>query len=194
MSKFIQLMLTVAGGVAAVAAFADPPVAPTKIEPVNKNRLPEGTALKLPAPCIVDPAVDSITLTKTKTPGSIIVKYVVKNKGSSAWASGANQQNVSLIVKNGNTGRTTFSGVRPLPGSAAAGAQMLSFTTPIINNAIDTFEFSGSVDVQISYDPDILLDAKKCNDDANSANNRKTLGHAELTAFLGGTATSKTFN
>lgn len=194
MSKYVQLILTVAGGIAAVAAFADPAVAPVKIEPVNKNRLPEGTTLKVPAPCVVDPAIESITLTKTKTPGNITVKYVIKNKGTSAWSSGSNQQNVSLIVKNGNTGRTTYSGVRPLPGSAAVGAQMLSFTTPLIVNAIDTFEFSGSVDVQIGYDPDILIDAKKCNDDANSANNRKTLGHAELTAFLGGSTASKTFN
>lgn len=194
MSKFIQIAMTAAAAAFTVAALADVPAAPVKIDPVGKTKLPDGTAMKLPAPCVVDPAIESITLTKTKTPGAIKVGYVIKNKGTSAWSSGSGQQNVTLTVKNGNTGRITHTSTKPLPTSAAAGARMLSFTTPIINNALDTFEFSGSVDLQIAYDPDIAIDGRKCNDDANSANNRKTLGHAELSAFLGGAAGTKTFN
>lgn len=134
--------------------------------------------------CHVDPAITAVTLTKSGgIKEKIIVAFEVKNLGRSAWSSRANQQNVTLTVKNGNTGRT-YTVTRPLPARAAAGGRMLAFTSPVIPNAFDTFEFSGTVSVQIAYDPDIALDGNRCNDDAEMSNNLKQLSDRQVSAFL----------
>ena len=149
----------------------------------SPTTLPTPRATITPA-CQVDPAITSITLTKSAgAKEKIIVAFEVTNLGRSAWSSGAGQQNVTLTVKNGNTGRS-YTVTRPLPTRAAAGARMLSFTSPVIPNAFDTFEFSGTVDVQIAYDPDIAIDANRCNDDSNPSNNRKQITDRQVSAFL----------
>lgn len=150
--------------------------------------------LLTPAPgCRVDPAITSITLTKVGgSKERIIVAFEVVNQGRSAWSSGPGQQNVSLKVRNGNTGRE-FTTTRPLPERAAAGGRMLSFTSPVIPNAFDTFEFGGTVDVQIGYDPDIAIDARPCNNDANAANNRKQITTRQVNGFLNAAAATQRF-
>ncbi|MEG3181847.1 hypothetical protein [Sphingomonas sp. LT1P40] len=144
-------------------------------------------------PCRVDPQIRSITLTKVGgMKNKIQVSFDVYNNGSTAWRSGANQQNVTLCVRNGSTG-AVYTVTRALPAGAPAGGRMLTFTTPVIPNAFDTFEFSGTVDVQISYDPDIAIDGNKCNDDTNSANNRREISARMVQAFLGETRSSRTY-
>lgn len=145
---------------------------------------PTGLPTPITPACHVDPAITSVTLTKSGgIKEKIIVAFEVTNLGRSAWRSGANQQNVTLTVRNGNTGRT-YTVTRPLPASAAPGARMLTFTSPVIPNAFDTFEFSGTVDIQIAYDPDIAIDGNRCNDDANPGNNRKQVTDRQVSAFL----------
>lgn len=149
----------------------------------------------LPGPvlrCQVDPAIGRVTLTKTARPGEVTVYYEVVNRGANAWSAGANQANVTLNVRNGNTGRS-FSETRNLPTSAAAGSVMLRRITPVIPGAFDTFEFSGTVDLAIAYDPDIRIDANRCNDDSNMANNRKSITSRQIQAFLASTARSQNF-
>jgi hypothetical protein len=133
-----------------------------------------------------------VTLTKGKAPGSVQVSVEVRNLGSSAWQSGANQQNVNVSVRNGNTGNVV-SRSQALPGRAAANSRMGMLTTPMIANAFDTFEFGGSVEASVSYDPDIAIDGNSCNDDRNAANNRKSISFAQVQAFLAGSAATRSF-
>ena len=65
-------------------------------------------------------------------------------------------------------------------------------STPIAN-AFDTFEFSGTVEMSLSFDPDIAIDSNPCNNDANAANNTFSIDSAGVQAFLAGTARSRTF-
>ncbi len=134
-----------------------------------------------------------MTLTKGSRRGQVSISYEVVNQGRSAWVSGARQQGVNLSAHNGNTGRTWRNHQR-MPGSAAAGGAMLSFSSPYIANAFDDFEFGGHVDVSISYDPDIYIDGNACNDDSTTANNQLRIENAEILAFMRGSATSRTFN
>ena len=126
--------------------------------------------------CSVDPAITRITLVKGKTPGSARVTVDTRNIGPSAWRSGPRQQILSLSVRNGASG--------PLAASAAPGASMGSFTTPMIANAFDSFEFRGMVKATISYEPDIGIDGNACNDDSNATNNVKEVSDGQVADFL----------
>jgi hypothetical protein len=169
---------------------------PINIDPLPSGRLPAGftprTLPGLPTVCHVDPAVASVTLTKGSRPGQVSVSYEVVNRGRSAWTSGARQQSVSLQARNANTGRVYRSN-RALPTSAGAGSSMLNFSSPMISNAFDDFEFGGDVEVAIAYHRDIYIDGNSCNDDSSSTNNQFRVENAEVMAFLRGTATSRTF-
>lgn len=175
-----------------LGAAAAPQITPkTPLTP--QPRLTPAPLLTPAAGCRVDPAVTSITLTKAGgNKERIIVAFEVVNQGRSAWSSGPNQQSVSLKVRNGSTGRE-FTATRPLPERAAAGGRMLSFTSPVIPNAFDTFEFGGTVDVQISYDPDIALDSRPCNNDADAGNNRRQVTTRQINGFLNAAAATQRF-
>lgn len=142
--------------------------------------------------CVADPAIVSVTLTKGARRGQVSISYVVANAGASSWRSGANQQAVYLNAVNANTGRA-FTTTRTLTGSAASGAVMQRFTTPMIANAFDDLEFGGHVDLMLSYDPDIAIDGNCANDDRNAGNNRVHIDNGEILAFMKGTARSQTF-
>lgn len=178
--------------VVATSAMAGPAIRPAPIRPgpaVPPLRPLPGV---LPVTCNVDPAVVSVTLTKGARRGQVRISYEIRNLGRSTWRSGANQQGAHLRAVNGNTGGV-FSSDRPLPGIAAAGAVMQRFTTPMIENAFDDFEFGGHVELAITYDPDILIDGNRCNDDANTANNTFRIENGDILAFMNGAATSRTF-
>jgi hypothetical protein len=166
----------------------------TQITPQQTPR--GGWRPTLPGRCVPDPAIVSVTLTKSAARGAVTVSYEVRNVGRSAWASSetptSTQQNVSLIASNANTG-AVFRDSRRLPIAAAAGARMLLFTSPVIPNAFDDTEWGGSLDVIIGYDPDIYLDSRPCNDDVNSANNRVHVDYAAILAFMTGPARTQTF-
>lgn len=189
-----RTMLSVASVIATMAVATSTiagPIAPKGITP-NRN-IPIGTTLPvLSALCTPDPAIVSVTLTKGARRGQVQISYVVANLGSSAWRSGAEQQGVHLRAVNANTGGV-FVSDRPLTGAAAAGATMQRFTTPMINNAFDDFEFAGSLDLRIGYDPDILIDGNRCNDDANDGNNVVHLDNGDILGFMNGPARSQTF-
>ena len=185
MAKFVAMLGTIA--LCATVATAEP----TPQHPKDAIQKPLPGPLR-PLACIVDPAIGAVTLTKGKAPGSVQVSVEVRNLGSSAWQSGANQQNVNVSVRNGNTGNVV-SRSQALPGRAAANSRMGMLTTPMIANAFDTFEFGGSVEASISYDPDIAIDGNSCNDDRNAANNRKSISFAQVQAFLAGSASTRSF-
>ncbi|MFZ5668752.1 MAG: hypothetical protein ACOY4K_04610 [Pseudomonadota bacterium] len=171
---------------ASVAAEPFTPVAPVAPGPA----LP--TPRLTPVACAVDPAIASITLTKGSRPGQVRVSYQIVNRGRSAWRSGDGQQLVNMRAVNNNTGGA-FTSSAALASRAAAGAVMQRFLSPFIDNAFDAFEFGGEVEVAIAYDPDILIDGNRCNDDINPANNSARVSTDQVVDFLGGGATSRTF-
>ncbi|WP_447727532.1 hypothetical protein [Sphingomonas koreensis] len=184
--------LMLAAVAVALGGAAAPQIMP-KTQLTPQPRLTPKPLLTPAAACRVDPAIAWVTLTKAGgSKERIIVAFEVVNQGRSAWSSGAGQQNVSLVVRNGSTGRQ-FSVTRPLPERAAAGGRMLAYTSPIIPSAFDTFEFGGTVDIQIGYDPDIAIDARPCNNDANASNNRKQITAREINGFLNTAATTQRF-
>jgi hypothetical protein len=155
-----------------------------------KKGVPDATSRAIA--CAVDPAITRITLSKGKSPGSVRVTVDTRNMGRSAWSSGPRQQVLSLSVRNGNTGAVSAHSW-PLAASAAAGASMGSFTTPMITNAFDSFEFRGIVNASISYDPDIRIDGNACNDDSNAANNVKDVTDGQVADFLASKSSSMGF-
>ena len=183
------LLLT---GALVLGAAAAPQITPkTPLTP--QPRLTPRPLLTPAAGCRVDPAITAITLTKVGgSKERITVGFEVVNQGRSAWSSGPGQQTVSLKVRNGNTGRE-FTASRPLPERAAAGGRMVSFTSPVIPNAFDTFEFGGTVDVRIGYDPDIAIDSRPCNNDANASNNHRQVTTRQVNGFLNATASTQRF-
>src|SRR3990167_6220382 len=192
MSRTIISVASVIATVSIAASAMAVPIAPKGITPAHP--LPAGTTFPtLWLTCTVDPSIVSVTLTKGARRGQVRISYVVANAGSSAWRSGANQQGVHLRAVNANTGGV-FASDRPLTGAAAAGATMQRFTTPMIENAFDDFEFAGSLDLRIGYDPDILIDGNRCNDDANTANNEFHLDNGDILGFMNGAARSRTFS
>jgi hypothetical protein len=179
----------------AASAFAGPITPQIKPLPYRPGPVLPGPVLPgpvLPAICDVDPAVASITLTKGARQGEVRISYEIVNRGRSAWRSGSGQQVVSLKAVNGNTGET-YDLDRALTTSAAGGATMLRASTPMLSYPFDTFEFGGTVDVAIAYDPDILIDANSCNDDRRSGNNTASIDAGSVFAFVKGSATTRTF-
>jgi len=172
---------------------------PENARPLPERSLPGSAGLPdprgyapRPVACDVDPRVASVTLTKGARPGQVSVSYEVINAGRGAWASGPRQQNVSLVARNNNTGRE-FRNRQALTVSAGAGATMLRYTSPMISNAFDDFEFGGEVTVAIIYDPDITIDGNPCNDDRNSGNNTFRITYSDIIAFSRGTASTRTW-
>jgi hypothetical protein len=190
MFRTIVSVASVVATVSIAATATAGPITPKTITPVY--RLPEGAAPVAVFTCDVDPSIVSVTLTKGARRGEVRISYEIANTGGSAWRSGANQQGVHLVAVNGNTGGT-FASDRPLTGMAAPGATMQRFTTPLIRNAFDDFEFGGHVALNIGYDPDIYIDGNRCNDDTDQANNTFRIENGEILAFMNGAATSRTF-
>ncbi|MBX9575240.1 MAG: hypothetical protein K2X07_06340 [Caulobacteraceae bacterium] len=197
----MKAYLLVAG---AVLAFSTPVAAQehlrlpagTRIDPTAgpgniSSFQPRGGFVIRDAACHVDPAIGAVTLTKGGG-GDVSISYEVLNRGRQAWASGPRQQQVTVRVTNANTGRT-FTETEALAEAAAPRGGMGRFTTPMIRNAFDDFEFGGDVEVEIGYDPDITIDGNRCNDDAATANNVLRVSNAQVSAFLGSTARSRTF-
>jgi hypothetical protein len=182
------------------AAAAQVQLPPGTPRPTPQQQLPPGTTprpeLQIRPACggAVDLAITSATLYKLSTPGSARVEFDIYNLGPGEWNSGARQQVANLVVRNGASGREyTMTGV-PIGGRRFARGERVGrvVSTPIAN-AFDTFEFSGTVEMSLSFDPDIAIDSNPCNNDANAANNTFSIDSAGVQAFLAGTARSRTF-
>lgn len=174
---------------AATSSGAEPP----KAGPDRKSTTSPKPRLDPPKlTCNVDLAIGQITLSKGKSAGSVVVAVETRNVGSSVWQSGSKQQALNVVVKNGNTGNVSDHSW-DLPGSGAAGSRLATNTTPLIPEAFDTFEFSGTVEARIAYDSDILLDSNACNDDRNSSNNLMVVTSKQVAEFLGSTATTRAY-
>lgn len=182
------------------AAAAQVQLPPGTPRPTPQQQLPPGTTprpeLQIRPACggAVDLAITSATLYKLSRPGSARVEFDVYNLGPGEWNSGERQQMANLVVRNGASGAEyTMTGV-PIGGRRfARGARVGRVVSTPIANAFDPFEFSGTVEMSLSFDPDIAIDSNACNNDANAANNTFRIDSAGVQAFLGGASSSRTF-
>ncbi|KTE10753.1 hypothetical protein [Sphingopyxis sp. H115] len=183
-----MLLLSLAATMAVSTSAAPRPDAPDKATPAKPRPKfdPPGVI------CQGDPAISRINLIKGAAPGSVTVTVETRNQGTGAWRSRAGQQVLAVMVRNGNTGAVSRHSW-PLHARAEAGTSMGTYGTPLIRDAFDTFEFRGTVEAKISYDPDILIDGNSCNDDRNMANNVRRVSDSEVGRFLAGDAARMQF-
>jgi hypothetical protein len=187
---------TCAAALIATAAFADPVIAPVRLpDPgADQRPLPKIPPQNIPPQtCQVDPAIVELILTKVGERNLLTIQVKVSNLGRSAWASGDRQQSVRVVARNSKTGRVS-SHRQALPGSAGANSAMTAFTTPVITDIFDGGgAYYNTVDAEIGYEPDIIIDGNDCNDDSNKTNNRRTIGVKQVSAFIQSAASTQSF-
>lgn len=167
--------------------------------PQQQQQLPQGATvrpeLQIRPPCggTVDLAIVSATLNKLTRPGDARVEFEVRNVGPGSWEAAPGQVIANLAVRNGASGATYTLNV-PIAGRRyAPGERVARVQSTAIANAFDTFEFSGYVDMSLSFDPDIAIDSNRCNDDSNSTNNSFRVDDRGVQAYLSGRPRSRTF-
>jgi hypothetical protein len=184
--------------VALLGSAASAQIQQGQIQP--QQQLPRGTQpqpeLRIRPTCggTVDLAITSVTLYKLSRPGSVRVEFDVYNLGPGEWNSTERAQIANLTVRNGASGHEYTMTNVPIGGRRfASGARVGRVVSTPIANAFDTFEFSGTVHAELSFNPDIRIDGNVCNDDSNAANNTFDINSDGVQAFLGGSASSRTF-
>jgi hypothetical protein len=139
---------------------------PTNAKNINKGVGGKPTSENLK---FADPAVTNISfrVIKQNTGDRLQIKVEVKNIGLRNYESGANQQNIQLWEEYSATKRTL---VKTYPfQNLNSGASISFMYERSAFKASD--EFPPQYRAIIVYDPDILMDNNKNNDDPNSKNN-----------------------
>src|SRR5262249_25960724 len=124
-----------------------------------------------PHACAPNPAIESVTVTP-RTPGesALQISYEIVNRSDSEWSSSA-PATVTLTVVNDDGRYGPYVYRQTLPARTAARAQMLTFTSPMIEHAVDYGpDFFGTVNVEISYTG--AASAGTCGADARDDDNR----------------------
>ncbi len=142
-----------------------------------------------------DPAIQSLTITKGERPGQMQFSFEVVNAGAGPWAY-AIYSNVELIVISSN-GRNLPSVryTQRLPYNAAAGARIISFTSPMIDNAFDTSDdFAGaSIELAITLGAPVARLPLPTMCPNHTANDRLVISHADGRAFMEGSERTRTW-
>ena len=146
--------------------------------------------------CRPDPGIVSITLSKLGPthPGranEITISYIVRNFGTQ-WRDTSGKAGMAILTVQDGSGHTN-TGQQYLPRDAAPSAIMISSMPYRTLSNFGSDEFVGYVAVSLRYDPDDSRDGNPCNDDNNIGNNELRIGGSDLTSFLFGSASSKTF-
>ena len=174
----------------AVAAFtATAAQADQLVVDLGKARILPGRQIQLPPeriqPLIVctDPAAAEIRVSnvRTRRDGAAIiydfdVVGTVRNIGVTAWSSGRDQQSANLTLGSRTVARRDF------PALAAGGS--VSLRSRMSLHGSD--EFPPSVELWITYDPDIFIDGNRGNDDCRLGNNTRRLSGSELLGLAAG--------
>lgn len=124
----------------------------------------------------IDLAAESITFTITKTTqweGTATITGTIKNIGDN-FSSGTGQQTIYLYERSLGT-PTTQSGnlvaTKRFTELANNETLEISYSRPWNSSSPAEGEFAPEFILEISYDPDLLLDSNKNNDDRNFDNN-----------------------
>jgi hypothetical protein len=146
--------------------------------------------------CRPDPAIVSITLTKLGPthPGratEITISYVVRNLGTQ-WHDTSGRAGMAILTVQDGSGRTNTA-QQYFPRDTAPGAIMISSMPYRSITNFGSDEFVGYVAVSLRYDPDDSTDGNPCNDDNNMGNNEFRISGSNLTGFMFGSASSRTF-
>lgn len=168
----------------ATAAQADGPVLD-----LGKARILPERQIQLPPerirPVIVctDPAAVEIRVSNVRTrPDGAATIYdfdvvgTVRNIGITPWSSGRNQQSANLAFGGRVVAWRDFTAL-------AVGASV-SLRSRMSLYASD--EFPPSVELSITYDPDIAIDGNRGNDDCRLGNNTRRLSGSELLGLAAG--------
>lgn len=190
--RTVKSMLAIGLGTLLVGSVSAEPVFRKPPEPVRPGT-PSPKVEPKPIPiCDVDLAIGRVTITKIAS-GSSTVRITVEtiNQGQSSWSSGANQQSLSIIARNGRTG-AEFRDKWPMATYAEPGTGLVRLTGNI-SDAFDRSKLGGSLRVFIGYEPDIMIDGNDCNDDRDLSNNRKQIDSDRISAFMNSSELSLSF-
>lgn len=135
--------------------------------------------------CKIDLGIGQVFVSKAGTSGAsgITINTLIMNHGTGTWKSRPGQQILVLALRNESTGKMTT--IRePIPAGPTAGRNVMNYSSPVLHNVFDGFEFGGSIEIRIEYDPDIRSDAEPCNDDTNASNDHRVIPASRLTPFL----------
>lgn len=103
-----------------------------------------------------------------RTQGTVTITAIVKNVGDTAWTSRPGQQSLQLLeTPSGATTGGTVKVACDFP-TLNVGAEV---RCPYSRRWDTAIEFQPSYRATLLYDPDILLDSNKKNDDASTKNN-----------------------
>lgn len=118
---------------------------------------------------VIDPAVTNITFTTIKLASGdkMRVTGIVKNKGGKNYESSENQQVIQLWEVRSSNDKQKLKEISFVRLNAGQELK-ISVDLPALKPGN---EFPPDYQVLIVYDPDILMDANKNNDDANYGNN-----------------------
>jgi hypothetical protein len=185
-SKILPLISLLAAASMSTMAFAQVSIDPSAVTAMPK--LLPGTVAAFKKSCTnVDLGISSVRIDKL-TGGFYTATYEIRNFGRDAWESSQGQAGSILTMVST---RVSNPGILDtlIPRTAAPGA-IVQTVTSLGSNYIDRNRRDSrqpqarhTLDILITFDPDILNDSNTCNDDAQVQNNSFYLG-SKLNDFL----------
>jgi hypothetical protein len=170
------------------ASFSTFAVAQVTIDPSAMTAMPKlmpGTVAALNPPCTrVDLGISSVRIDKLEG-GNYSATYEIRSFGPDAWKSSPSQAG-SIITTAATSKRNASSLDTPITLVGGAGAvQTITSGRYGVDYARrgSRQEVKYTLDIAITFDPDILNDGNTCNDDAQVQNNSFYLG-SKLDEFL----------
>jgi hypothetical protein len=115
------------------------------------------------------------------TRGRVTITAIVKNVGDTAWTSRPGQQSLQLLETP--SGATTGGVVKVACDFPTLNVGQ-EVRCPYARNWDTAIEFQPSYRASILYDPDILLDPNKKNDDASNKNNSAFTSYTAVNALF----------
>ncbi|URR36226.1 hypothetical protein NBE99_03590 [Thermosynechococcus sp. HN-54] len=164
---------------------AQPTITPRNIELTPRH--PIIPNLRPPQVLCPDPAVQAVnfSLMNRTTPfeGRVRITGIVRNRGTSTYQSGVNQQMVYLYEQMLG-GRARLVAQQPFQNLGVGQEVTVMFERPWNISSPAEGEFPPNYVLEIGYDPDIRIDGNPHNDDCRLGNNRLQRSGAEIRALF----------
>ena len=142
--------------------------------PIPRNRIPVDNKIPFDFKKIVnaDLFAEAINFSVVRvdaggSSGTVKIEGVVRNAGTSAYTSNANQQ-IALLYEQDPGGKPRLVGRQPFQNLPVNATVKVSHTRAWNRSN----EFPPTYTLIISFDPDIYIDGNNNNDDPNTANNK----------------------
>ncbi|MEN9216456.1 MAG: hypothetical protein Q6K90_03920 [Gloeomargarita sp. HHBFW_bins_162] len=190
MRQCLSLMLMTGAIVTSFATGVRPLSAQTPINPKTVEQLqrhPVPVSKPLPVLTCPDPAAQAVhfTLVNRTTPfqGRVRITGVIRNQGTAAYQSGANQQFVYLYEQMPG-GRPQLVAQRSFQNLTPGQEVTVVFERNWNSSSPAEGEFPPSYILEVGYDPDIRIDANPNNDDCRLGNNRLERSGSAINALF----------